>query len=123
MSKQHKMRYRDKKYITKIVSSYSCDECVFADFTKLNICNLKNDNTGYTGCSPSYNKDKQCRVWVEDKSDDKPKKEDHAWLIEYYDDIEADWFIWTASKTRKVARDCAKSLVSKTRVRKFVPVK
>jgi hypothetical protein len=59
------MTYKGKKYITKIVSSDSCDGCVFADFTKPNICNLKNDNTK---CSNEDNEDQQFRVWVEDTS-------------------------------------------------------
>ena len=70
-SKENKMVYEGKKYVTKISNIRLCDGCVFSkvntieDYKPLYQCKLHNNNRG---CISTQNKDGKSRIWVEDKS-------------------------------------------------------
>jgi len=143
MSKEHKMTYKGKKYITKIVNGCSCKECAFAKFYPSHVICTVPPNTK---CTPGGNKDQQYRVWVEDKSIDKkpikkyetriidgffyktllkntPKEKNHYWIIEDY--IDGEWKHWAVKETRSQARECLYEITEgrPKRIRKFIIAK
>jgi hypothetical protein len=144
MSKEHKMTYDGKKYVTKRVNDISCKGCVFLGDHY--VCTLENTHAKRI-CSSNLFKDQY--IWVEDKSiDNKPKKrhkyikkyetriidgfpcktllknapkeKNHYWIIEDY--IDGEWMLWAAKETRSQARDCLYELTEDRpkRIRKFV---
>jgi hypothetical protein len=132
MSKEHKMTYDGKKYVTKISNIRLCDGCVFSkvlaiedSYKPLYMCKLHNNNRG---CISTQNKDGKSRIWVEDT----PKtKKDYVWVIELYQ--EGIWVFFGAETNRRLARKEASSIrnllfyrerkKAKTRIRKYIPAK
>lgn len=95
MSKEHKMTYMGKKYVTKI--QYGCRECAFFRFTECpNICKSK--------CAAVNNKDRTSRIWVEDKSVPKKNTGNYVWVIEKYNKILKKWIVFDTKISRGRAR-------------------
>lgn len=115
MSKQHKMTYKGKKYVTKFCAD-GCAGCIFFDHGCYDFV-VECDSV-----LCGKNEDQKNRIWVEDKTVQE-KTIDHAWLIEYVLFGEKKWRIWNVTRTRKQARNIANSMCGKVRVRKFVPAK
>lgn len=124
MSKQHKMEFKGKKYVTKFSKEFcTCKGCIF--FRGVNLCKYAETKKDVK-CHANENKDGRDRIWVEDKSEDKSKNlKDHIWVIEYYDDFKKEWYFYDARNTRKEARYSLlhKSTDKISRIRKFIPVK
>jgi len=78
MSKEHKITKDDKKYITKIVYNDSCNGCVFKvpEFVNNSKCDFYHVTGGCENkCLSLHYKDGLHRIWVEDKTEIKPKKD------------------------------------------------
>jgi hypothetical protein len=120
MSKQHKMVWNGKKYITKI-SDDSGDGCAFSDFTIPYVCKLRNQNAR---CCNKDNKDNQYRIWVEDTIEKKTAKttktKDYYWIVEEYIEELDQWHGVGIHGTRWFARDAQSLYLRKTRVRQLV---
>jgi hypothetical protein len=124
MSKEHKMVHEGKKYVTKKYES--CRGCVFEREGTFG-CNFYEviGETKTNKCLPAYYKDGCSRIWVEDKSKNKPAAKTKGnfcyWVIEEF--IEDRWVGVAVHVTRAIARDAQELYIGKTRVRKFVEVK
>ena len=78
MSKEHKITKDDKKYITKIAYNDSCNGCVFkvSEFVNYSKCDFYHVMEGCENkCLSLHYKDGLHRIWVEDKTEIKPKKD------------------------------------------------
>lgn len=120
MSKEKRMLYNGKKYVTKIGTG-GCEGCVFfrGHYLYFDRCGLCYVNTG---CFSSDYSDGHGRIWVKDTT---VETKDHIWVIEYYDDFKKEWYFYDARNTRKEAR-CSlphKSTGKVSRIRKYAPVK
>lgn len=118
MSKQHKLEYKGKKYVTKFGD---CHGCAFPSMTPA--CATK---IGNYKCMGYNNKDLMPRIWVEDTTDKKTTKTKcHYWIVELYSNISKDWWPYELRITRSQARKCVKDIggEDKARIRKFVPTK
>jgi hypothetical protein len=132
MSKEHKITKDGKKYITKI-SHYECNGCAFEKEEICTFFEVIGGSVTANKCLPYHNKDGMPRIWVEDKSEVKPKKMEkkYAWVIEIYEN--GEWEFWAAEKSRSQAKKEASStkkliaykdgFTPKTRIRKYVPAK
>lgn len=127
MSKQHKLVWNGKNYVTKIGIN-GCEGCVFfRGHFYVDKCDL-----GYvkTVCLASNNEDRKGRIWVEDVPVQKKpvqkkpvqKKPDHVWIVEVLEK-DGTWYKTGAYERRKTARAHREMRAfRKTRVRKFVAV-
>jgi hypothetical protein len=136
MSKENKMVYEGKKYVTKkSAGGNGCEGCVFKLTEGTMRCGFYKVMGQVTRnkCLPLYYKDGDSRIWVEDKSIDKKPKKRHKYIKKYEtriidgfpcktllknapkeknhywiieDCIDGEWMLWAAKETRSQARDC-----------------
>jgi hypothetical protein len=126
MSKEHKMTYDGKKYVTKKSRNGSCNGCAFIERGDLYACNFYRvmGEATRNKCLSRHYKDGGDRIWVEDKSKNRPAKakgNDCYWIVEEL--IDQQWIGVAFHVTRSKARDAQELYLRKTRIRKFVPAK
>ena len=128
MSKEHIMVHEGKKYKT-IKTSNCCPPCNGGVFHSLgdHQCPIVSNSTTRQ-CVPHNNEDGINRIWVEDKSKNKPAKtkgNDYYWIVEELIEEIGDqqWIGVAFHVTRSKARDAQELYLRKTRIRKFVPAK
>jgi len=131
MSKEHKMVYKGKKYktIKTLNGAYCppCKGCVFFAAEDHQCSIVRNSTTRQ--CLHYSNEDGINRIWVEDKSKNKPvaktKGNGCYWIVEELIEEIGDqqWIGVAFHVTRSKARDAQELYLRKTRIRKFVPAK
>jgi hypothetical protein len=128
MSKEHKMVHEGKKYKTIKTSNCCppCNGCVFHSLGDHQCPIVSNSTTRQ--CVHHNNEDGINRIWVEDKSKNKPAKtkgNDYYWIVEELIEGIGDqqWIGVAFHVTRSCARDAQQLYLRKTRIRKFVPAK